>query len=218
MSGLSNKIFIDASYPDYEKLIPTEFNCFAFFGTVEAIKAANSLKALSSGKDYPIDLTIGDGKIVMANPDDKGQAELIADTDGEVKIRVDGQYLAEALRACGGMVELKLTNGYSPMLFFPSLRLSLFCFSSICLLYQPFEFTHIGDDPSIIGVGRISFANIRALMKPLSQTFLAFRPIDLLIKWPKISRSNKHHVVIEEDRRIVSTRLSCRYLPYLCHS
>ena len=53
----------------------------------------------------------------MANPDDKGQAELIADTDGEVKVRIDGQYLAEALRACGGMVEFKLTNSYSPTLF-----------------------------------------------------------------------------------------------------
>ena len=53
----------------------------------------------------------------MANPDDKGQAELVADTDGEVKARIDGQYLAEALRACGGMVELKLTNAYSPTLF-----------------------------------------------------------------------------------------------------
>ena len=53
----------------------------------------------------------------MANPDDKGQAELVADTDGEVKVRIDGQYLAQALKACGGMVEFKLTNGYSPMLF-----------------------------------------------------------------------------------------------------
>jgi DNA polymerase-3 subunit beta len=54
----------------------------------------------------------------MANPDDKGQAELPADTDGEtVRIRVDGKYLADALKACGGMVELKLTNGVSPMLF-----------------------------------------------------------------------------------------------------
>ena len=43
--------------------------------SVEAIKAVNSLKALSSSKEYPIDLTIGDGKLVMANPDDKGQAE-----------------------------------------------------------------------------------------------------------------------------------------------
>ncbi len=110
-------VSINGDFPDYEKLIPTEFNTVAHFDTVEAIKAVNSLKALSSGKDFPIDLTIGDGKIVMANPDDKGQAELVADTDGKVKIRVDGQYLAEALRACGGMVELKLTNAYSPMLF-----------------------------------------------------------------------------------------------------
>ncbi len=109
---------VNGSYPDYGKLIPTEFNTFAHFDTVEAIKATNSLKALSEKpKDYPIDLTIGDGKIVMANPDDKGQAELIADTEGQVKVRLDGQYLAEALRACGGMVDFKLTNGYSPTLF-----------------------------------------------------------------------------------------------------
>jgi len=108
---------VDGSYPNYEKLIPTEFTCQVHFDTVEAVKAVNSLKALSDGKSYPIDLTIGDGKLIMANPDDKGQAELTADTDGEVRIRVDGQYLAEALRACGGMVELKLTNAYSPMLF-----------------------------------------------------------------------------------------------------
>jgi len=109
---------VNGSFPDYEKLIPTEFNTFASFDTVEAIKAVNSLKTLSEKpKDYPIDITIGDGKVVMANPDDKGQAELVAETDGEVKVRVDGQYLAQALRACGGMVEFKLVNAYSPMLF-----------------------------------------------------------------------------------------------------
>jgi len=107
----------NGTFPDYEKLIPTDFNCQAHFDTVEAIKATNSLKALSSGKDYPIDLTIGDGKIVMANPDDKGQAELSADTDGESKVRIDGGYLASVLRACGGMVDFSLANGYSPMLF-----------------------------------------------------------------------------------------------------
>jgi len=108
---------VNGDYPDWQKLIPTEFNTIASFDTVEAIKVVNSLKALSSGKDYPIDLTIGDGKIVMANPDDKGQAELIADTDGEVKVRLDGQYLGQAFRACGGMVEFKLANAYSPTLF-----------------------------------------------------------------------------------------------------
>ncbi|MBA7685760.1 hypothetical protein ES703_94188 [subsurface metagenome] len=111
-------VSVQGDYPDYGKLIPTEFNTIAHFDTVEAIKAVNSLKALADNpKGYPIDLTIGDGKVVMANPDDKGQAELVADTDGEVKVRLDGKYLAEALKACGGMVEFKLTNAYSPTLF-----------------------------------------------------------------------------------------------------
>ncbi len=108
---------VNGDYPDFRKLIPTEFNCFASFDTVEAVRAVNSLNAISDSDNLPIDLTIGDGKIVMANPDDKGQAELIADTDGQGKVRVAGQYLAQALRACGGMVEFKLTNAYSPMLF-----------------------------------------------------------------------------------------------------
>ena len=42
---------------------------------------------------------------------------LVADTDGQGNVRIDGQYLAEALKACGGMVDFKLTNAYSPMLF-----------------------------------------------------------------------------------------------------
>jgi len=89
---------VNGDYPDYQKLIPTEFNTFAHFDTVEAIKAVNSLKALSDNpKAYPIDLTIGDGMVVMANPDDKGQAELTADTDGQGFVRIDGQYLADAL-------------------------------------------------------------------------------------------------------------------------
>ncbi|GAI02802.1 unnamed protein product, partial [marine sediment metagenome] len=110
-------VSVGGNYPEYQKLIPTEFNTVAHFDTVEAIKATNSLKVLADSKAYPIDLTIGDGKVVMANPDNKGQAELVADTDGQGFVRIDGQYLAEALRACGGMVEFKLTNASSPMLF-----------------------------------------------------------------------------------------------------
>jgi len=53
----------------------------------------------------------------MANPDDKGQANIPADTDGQGFIRVDGAYLADVLKACGGMVDFSLTNAYSPMLF-----------------------------------------------------------------------------------------------------
>jgi len=111
-------VSIEGNYPDWEKLIPTEHKLTAHFDTVEAVRAVSSLKALSDTSAFPIDLTIGDGKVVMANPDDKGNTELPADTDGEtIKIRVEGGYLADALRACGGMPELKLTNAYSPVLF-----------------------------------------------------------------------------------------------------
>ena len=107
----------EGDFPEYEKLIPAEFNTLTSFDTNEALKAVSSLKVLSDSKSYPIDLSIGNGKVIMSNPDDKGQAEIPADTQGEVKVRLDGSYLADALRACGGMVELKLTDGKSPMLF-----------------------------------------------------------------------------------------------------
>jgi len=108
---------LEANYPDWQKLIPTEFNCLAHFDTVEAIKAVNSLKALADSKGYSIDLTISNGKIVLANPDDRGQADIVADTDGEGFVRIDGQYLANALKACGGMVDFKLSSPIAPMLF-----------------------------------------------------------------------------------------------------
>src|SRR4030043_2199728 len=53
----------------------------------------------------------------MPTPEKEGRAETPADTQGEGKIRLEGSYLADALRACGGMVELKLGNSQSPMLF-----------------------------------------------------------------------------------------------------
>ena len=57
----------------------------------------------------------------MANPDDREQAELVADTDGEVtKVRIEGGHLAQALKAGGGMVDLKLTSPSSPVRFSPN--------------------------------------------------------------------------------------------------
>jgi hypothetical protein len=111
-------VSVNGTYPDWQKLIPTEFSTFAHFDSVEAIKATLSLKALSDNpKDYPIDLTIGDGKVVLTNPDSTGQADIPADTDGQGFVRIDGKYLTTALKACGGMVDFKLTNSYSPTLF-----------------------------------------------------------------------------------------------------
>ena len=54
----------------------------------------------------------------MSSPDDKGEVAMPADIEGgEVRVRIDGAYLTEALRACGGMVDLKLTDGKSPVFF-----------------------------------------------------------------------------------------------------
>jgi len=58
------------------------------------------------------------GYITLANTKDRGQAVIPADIEGKpVKVRIDGGYLAQALKACGGMVDFKLTNAYSPTLF-----------------------------------------------------------------------------------------------------
>jgi hypothetical protein len=108
----------DGQFPDYEKLIPTEINTVAHLDTVEAGKAISSLKVLANSKAYPIDITLDNGYMVMANTEDKGQTAIPADIEGKpVKVRIDGGYLAQALKACGGMVDFKLTNAYSPMLF-----------------------------------------------------------------------------------------------------
>lgn len=107
----------DGTFPDYEKLIPTEANVTAHLDTVEAGKAITSLKVLADSKSYPIDLHLNGG-MVMSSPDDKGEVTMPADIEGgEVRVRLDGAYLNEALRACGGMVDFKVTDGKSPVLF-----------------------------------------------------------------------------------------------------
>jgi len=107
----------DGQFPDYEKLIPTEANVTAHLDTVEAGKAIASLKALADSKSYPLDLTLDGGYITLTSPDEAGQTSIPAVFEGSGKVRIDGAYLAEALRACGGMVDFKLTDSKSPVLF-----------------------------------------------------------------------------------------------------
>jgi DNA polymerase III sliding clamp (beta) subunit (PCNA family) len=107
----------DGSFPDYEKLIPSDTTITAHLDTVEAVKAIASLKVLADSKSYPIDLHLNGG-VVMSSPDDKGEVTMPADIEGgEVRVRIDGSYLTDALRACGGMVDFKVTDGKSPVLF-----------------------------------------------------------------------------------------------------
>ena len=108
----------DGQFPDYQKLIPAEANTTAHLDTVEAGKAIASLKALAGDKSYPIDLTLDGGYITMTSPDDKGQVTIPADIEGiPGRVRIEGGYLAAAMRACGGMVDFAMTDGKSPCKF-----------------------------------------------------------------------------------------------------
>jgi len=109
---------VSGTYPDYEKLIPAEANTVASFDTVEATKAVGSLKALTDVRDYAIDISLENGNLIMSNPDDKGQVVIPADINGNpIRVRLNGSYLAQAFKACGGLVDFKLTDGKSPTLF-----------------------------------------------------------------------------------------------------
>jgi len=108
----------DATYPNWRNYIPDKFEVTVHFDAIEALKALRLLKVVEYGaKSYPVDIVIGDGKMVLANAEDKAQVEVKADTDGEMYVRVDGAYLAKIFKAFGGMVDLKLINPVSQILF-----------------------------------------------------------------------------------------------------
>ena len=109
---------VNGSFPDWEALMPSEVKTTCHFDTIEAIKAIGGLKALSEEKAYAIDMAIDGSKVVLSDPDNRGQSEISADVDGEsVIVRLNGGYLVQALKACGGMVDMKLTASGSPVLF-----------------------------------------------------------------------------------------------------
>jgi len=105
-------------FPDYQKLIPTEFNTSASLDTTETLKAVASLVALHNGDtEAAIDLKVTEGVLVLSNPDDRGQVQLSVDTSGQGQVRLNATYLTKVLKACQGMLDFSLTNSYSPILF-----------------------------------------------------------------------------------------------------
>jgi hypothetical protein len=60
---------------------------------------------------------MGNGKVTIEAKEDRGKAEIEAETSGEGKVAVNGKYLIEALKACGGIVSLQYVSATSPVLF-----------------------------------------------------------------------------------------------------
>jgi len=113
---------LEGKYPDYGKIIPSEFNAQASFDTKEAIKAIQSLVTVwYDDKLKPLYrsliLTVTDNKVTIEAKEDRGKAEIKAETSGEGKIAVQGKNLIQALKACGGIAEMHFVNATSPMLF-----------------------------------------------------------------------------------------------------
>ena len=110
----------EGSYPDYGKVFPSDFIATASFDTKEAIKACQSLLAIwfddnTKGLYRPLTLTVADNKVTIEAKEDRGSMAISAETSGEARIAVAGNYLIKALRACGGLAEMKLASPQSPI-------------------------------------------------------------------------------------------------------
>jgi hypothetical protein len=108
------------SYPDYDKVFPSDFIATASFDTKEAVKACQSLLAIwfddnTKGLYRPLTLTVADNKVTIEAKEDRGSMAISAETSGEAKIAVAGNYLIKALKACGGIAEMKLASPQSPI-------------------------------------------------------------------------------------------------------
>jgi len=132
VSGLAKSLVIDTelikyslpsqegSYPDYGKVFPSDCIATASFDTKEMVKACQSLLAIwfddnTKGLYRPLTLTVADNKVTIEAKEDRGLMVVSAETSGEAKISVAGNYLIKALKACGGIAEMRLASPQSPI-------------------------------------------------------------------------------------------------------
>lgn len=106
---------IDATYPDYRRIIPKSNDKVAVIDTSEFKQAASRVAILSSEKLKAVILTIEDSNMSLrANNPDQDEAtedlEITYDND-DIEIAFNVQYLIEALNAISAdKVELKMLN------------------------------------------------------------------------------------------------------------
>ena len=105
------------TYPDYKQIIPVEFEASARFDTREMLKAGASLSALSLDRTSAIALSLREGKLTLSAADERGSAQVDAEVEGEAVSAINGAYLTQALRALGGMAEVKLSKSKTPIVF-----------------------------------------------------------------------------------------------------
>jgi len=110
----------DGTFPNYKATIPAEFDHHTQVDAAEFLKALLNLKASSADvKDYSVDLTLGDGQLVLAHPDNHANAVVKADAgDGVAEIRLNGGFVIDVMKAVGsGMVDFALSRAHKPIMF-----------------------------------------------------------------------------------------------------
>lgn len=110
------------SYPEYDKVFPSDFTATASFDTREAFNACYSLLTYwyaddTKGLLRPLTLAVADGKITIEAKEGRGSIAVPAETSGEAVIAVVGSYLIRALKACGGIADMKVASSKSPLTF-----------------------------------------------------------------------------------------------------
>lgn len=110
------------SYPEYDKVFPSDFTASASFDTREAFNACYSLLTYwyaddTKGLLRPLTLAVADGKITIEAKEDRGSIAVPAETSGEAVIAVAGSYLIRALKACGGIADMKVASSKLPLTF-----------------------------------------------------------------------------------------------------
>ena len=110
----------EGEYPDYEAVIPSDYNCRAVFDADDMDKA---LKKLLVFGEYAVgvDMFIDGEDIVMKtqNPD-YGEIEVkvpAGEVSGGMHVAFNGKYLKQFIDSAEGKVEMKLIDAESPMLF-----------------------------------------------------------------------------------------------------
>lgn len=106
---------LTGNYPDYAKVMPTEFVAEARLDTRDMLRIVASLYQFDRAN--ALALSIGDGKVKASMHNGKAEAEIEALTTGEARIGANPFYLAQALKVMGGMVEMKVNTPQSPILF-----------------------------------------------------------------------------------------------------
>jgi DNA polymerase-3 subunit beta len=113
---------IDGSFPDYNRVIPTQNDNKARFARTELAEAAERVATVAGERGRAIKLEFDEGKLTLSvvNPDvGNASEELEGDYDtGQIQIGFNAGYLRELLGVfAGDQVEIELNDGNSPTIF-----------------------------------------------------------------------------------------------------